>query len=412
MTKKSAPFELIDGNVKDEAQKLEAHEVVDKLLSRKIMELGARYDVGAGTFTVQKHSMTPNDVADLTFSEQSAIQKDVFRIRLRDRCFKMRVEALRRAKGAVLDVPAPTPAAAAEVEKFVALMSHNTCTEERKRYYVAAMRQIIWQVKRKLRGLDTSWEIMLCLYSKQGSGKSSVIGKFCAPLGMLYLAADDFSLFTDKFRIKDFGKYYLINLDEMGYAKRTDIDAVKRVITARVLQARAMRSEDEHRVTRNSSFVGTTNRPVASMIKDSSGMRRFVEMRCRDQAYCAEFGKKLNALDFQLMWQCETGDLDTQPPAYHARELFGKFQAELRTPSNFELFAENCLELTGNEDDKVSNKALHDAYKDFCDAQRIREVLDIRKFLGEVKEIAKTYQHRGYWYVAGVNLTPWGPTDE
>lgn len=413
MPKEAPPFELIDGNLKgDAAKKLEAHELADKLLTRKIMELGARYDVGAGTFTVQNNSMTPNDIADLTFSEQSALQKDVFRIRLKVRCFDLRVAALRKAKGKMLDVPEPSQKSAEELTKFVELMAHPTTDPDRKRYYVAALRQLIWQVKRKLRGLGTSWEIMVCLFSKQGSGKSSVVNKFCAPLGMLYLAADDFSLFTDKFRIKDFGKYYLINLDEMGYAKRTDVDAVKRVITAKVLQARAMRSEEEHRVERNSSFIGTTNRPVASMIKDSSGMRRFVEMRCRDDAYNEEFGRKMRAIDFKLLWQCESGERDTEPPAYHAKELFSKYQAELRTPSNFELFAEHCLEVTDIETDKVSNKTLHNAYKEFCDAQRIREVLDIRKFLAEIKEIAKTYQHRGYWYVAGVKLNPWEVGDE
>src|SRR6476659_995778 len=102
------------------------------------------------------------------------------------------------------------------------------------------MRQLIWQVKRKLRGEKTYWELMPVLVGPQGTGKSSAVAKLGAPLSLLFMEDADFSLFSDSFRLSTLNRFYLVRLDEMGRAKSTDIERVKQRITAHMIQGRAM----------------------------------------------------------------------------------------------------------------------------------------------------------------------------
>jgi hypothetical protein len=191
----------------------------------------------------------------------------------------------------------------------------------------------------------------------------------------------------------------------MGKASKTDINTVKQVITAPTVQNRAMHTETERQLTRNANFIATTNRPVTSVLVDNSGMRRFVELRCRDDSYTEEFGARVNALDFNLMWGVESGDAASEPPAFKVRDLFAKYQAELCTMSDFEYFATTHLERTDAEHDRLKHMEVYSAYKDFCDMQS-RHPIPIQAFAREMKEAFTMKQHRGYWFVIGVKLSP------
>ena len=67
-----------------------------------------------------------------------------------------------------------------------------------KEEHIKAFKHIVWQIKRKLNGLETKWHLALVLHGKQGCGKSEFLKKFFSILDELYLLLDGEDI-SDKF---------------------------------------------------------------------------------------------------------------------------------------------------------------------------------------------------------------------
>lgn len=274
-----------------------------------------------------------------------------------------------------------------ELEKFLALLVPADIEPERLTYYRAAMRQLIWQVKRRLAGERSWWEIMVVFVGPQGGGKSTAVEAFGAPLGRFFLRDATFDLFTDKFRMKTLATSYLVRLDEMEHAKRADMQCIKRVITSDFLQGRKIYSASEVKVKRNASFVGTSNRSLVDDISDETGMRRFVEIQCAPVKWTREWQDRLEAINFDKLWTVESAK-DPDAPYNKQPELFAKYQVELVTRSDFETWAEEFLMI-----DKggigVGAGTLYASYVEFQSRQK-RKPMGIQAFSRKVSELYPT----------------------
>lgn len=250
----------------------------------------------------------------------------------------------------------------------------------------------IWQVKRKIAGLPVEHHIMTVLYSKQhGTGKSVSIGRLMDPLKefVLHLQLD---VFRDPFFRKAFSENFVVIFDELQGAGRTDIESMKNVITAEDLSARGMRTQDIDTIKQCCTFVGTTNRPLADLIFDNTGMRRFVELELDGMADLelitgekwenGERKKAKNPIDFLKVWQSVKEF--TLNPILAIKEEIEEHQETLRTQSTLEQWVEE-FEISPGDVPNDRN-VLFNHYKEWMELQRKQPGM-IGKFSKELQSL-------------------------
>ena len=157
-----------------------------------------------------------------------------------------------------------------EMRKFVqALMGRDdeTC--------LAVLAHFIWQVKRKVFGLEVQYHLMPILTGKQGTGKSYAISKhFLSPMSGFLLTPKLIEL-VDTNNAAGFARNFVVFCDEMEQADRTDVDGLKNFITTPTRTAREMYTQTQMEHEQNCTAIGCSNRSLATMIYDPTGMRRF-----------------------------------------------------------------------------------------------------------------------------------------
>ncbi len=174
-------------------------------------------------------------------------------------------------------------------------------TQSSPEFNIAVLKKFIWQAKRKLRNfagvvLPVTNHLMPVILGPQGVGKSTFVNKFIEPLSELSLEVD-FKMIEDDRNI-DIWQSFILFLDEMGYASKANVDTIKHAITAATLARRPMRTNTKVTVAQHATFIGCSNKTLAQLIKDPTGIRRFVGLQfsntpCRDT---------MNSIDYKLLW--------------------------------------------------------------------------------------------------------------
>jgi hypothetical protein len=168
-------------------------------------------------------------------------------------------------------------------------------------FIIAVLMKFIWQVKRKIRNsanvvLPVTNHLMPVILGPQGKGKSTFVNLFIAPLKELTLEVD-FKMIEDDRNI-DIWNSFILFLDEMGYASKANVDTIKNAITATTLTRRPMRSNSKVTVGQNSTFIGCSNKTLAQLIKDPTGIRRFVGL----QFSANPCWGTMNQIDYRKLW--------------------------------------------------------------------------------------------------------------
>jgi hypothetical protein len=181
---------------------------------------------------------------------------------------------------------------------------------------LAVMKHWLWQVKRAMADLPIEHHIMPILLGPQGSGKSTATRLMMVPLRELACVPATGDMLTDSRRTPALGHYYVGVWDEMEGADKGSIEATKRTITQNKSVYRPMRSNSSSTVRVTMQWVGTSNRSLASMIRDASGSRRFYEIetlpRCDWQT--------IAAIDYRALWGCIDHEAEA-PLKPHAEAL-------------------------------------------------------------------------------------------
>jgi len=279
----------------------------------------------------------------------------------------------------------------AELTRFVKAL-FPIATKSKLRFAEAVIRCFIWQVKRKIAGLPVEHHIMTVLYSKKhGTGKSVSMGELIKPLKefVLHLQLD---VFRDSFFRKAFSENFVVIFDELQGAGRTDIESMKNIITAEDLSARGMRTQDVDTIKQNCTFVGTTNRPLADLIFDNTGMRRFAELELETKADLEVItgerwinGNRIkikNPINFLDVWRSVPEH--TLNPILSIKEELDEHQEELRTQTTVEQWVEEFELGIG----KVPNNSqvLFNHYRDWMETQRKQPGM-VGKFIKELKSL-------------------------
>ncbi|EIZ86486.1 hypothetical protein WYO_0835, partial [Methylobacterium sp. GXF4] len=196
------------------------------------------------------------------------------------------------------------------------------------KFVAAVLKKFVWQVKRKMLGLPVTDHLMPVLLGPQGSGKSTFIRLMTEALAEA-MASVDFRMIADD-RIIDIWSNFILFIDEMGYATKTDIDAVKNIITAESLSRRPMRTNTLDLVTQNATFIGASNKELNELIRDPTGARRFVGLRWRRDASWAA----INAFLWLDLWR--SVDAEAEDPVRSFAEELKAQQALARYRSPIE----------------------------------------------------------------------------
>jgi hypothetical protein len=190
------------------------------------------------------------------------------------------------------------------------------------KFIVAVLKKFMQQVKRKIRGLPVRDHLMPVIVGTQGKGKTTFVQAMLAMIEELVLGVD-FKMIEDERNI-DIWKSYILFIDEMGYASKANVDTVKNAITAKTLTRRPMRTNTQVTVKQNATFIGCSNKKLAQLIKDPTGIRRFISLLFSNEPDW-EF---MNQIDWRLLW--ESVDHEGADPIAPFKALLKETQEEQR----------------------------------------------------------------------------------
>lgn len=266
------------------------------------------------------------------------------------------------------DVPLIATAADTELRRFVAFM---TGTEVARELDVVVFKLLIWQIKRRIHGLPTEWEMMPLFTGGQGFGKTRHLERLWASIpGLMNFVAQAqrFSVFNDPFGKAVFNRCFIIPFDEMSGAKTTDMETLKMFITAHTVDTRGMQSEEWKTLKLNASFYGTSNVPGAATLSDSTGMRRFWEFKCPDRPFEDADGELLDSMNLRAVWDCVDAGTNESPVRPFLPALRVEQGAMFKAQDSLSQFFEDCVQLASFDlpETRVKRSTLHKAYVQWC----------------------------------------------
>lgn len=123
----------------------------------------------------------------------------------------------------------------------------------------------------------TKFDYVLDLVGGQGIGKTTLLREI-APCGFY---TDQFNSFTDKDDKAELKNALIVNDDEMTASNRSSFEIVKKFITEQVFRYRP--SYGKYIMTFNKGFVMARTTNEVQHLKDKSGDRRFLSIKCDEK---------------------------------------------------------------------------------------------------------------------------------
>ncbi|MBM0204063.1 hypothetical protein JNW90_13785 [Micromonospora sp. STR1s_5] len=280
-------------------------------------------------------------------------------------------------------------------------------------FVIAVLKKFMHQTKRKMAGLPVTMHLMPVILGPQGVGKSYFVHAMTAPLKETTLEVD-FKMIEDD-RNVEIWRSHVLFLDEMGYASKADIETIKHAITASVLTRRPMRTNLKDIVPQNATFIGCSNRELEQLIRDNTGIRRFVGIRYSSKPDW-DF---LNGVDWSLLWaSVDAKQADPMKPFQaqlkevqeESREI-GRVEDWLRSfnPDTASAYDGNEWANLLNSRDRISTENLYSVFRRFeednypgafktAKPQWDHEMKRLRKHSPEIVVFDKHRENTGYFY--------------
>ncbi len=273
---------------------------LDSAVAQGMINQGIRVDavgryrhIATGSIAGQ---LTPELLVDLIWNDLRKIRRvsaeDIARI-VRIETHRAREREGAVIRGRLLGRP-EVPEALDELRKFVVAVAGSADIA-----VVGGFLQFMWCVKRSLAGLMREHDTMPVLYNRiQGNGKSTAVRHLVGPMSELVDFINVETL-ADERKRPDLGKFVVGIWDEMEGADKRDTDAIKNALSSQTVSYRPMRTNDNVTMPRLMNFIGTSNKPLAAMVRDSSGNRRFVEI----ETLAKLDHDAINGINYPLLWQ-------------------------------------------------------------------------------------------------------------
>jgi Virulence-associated protein E len=173
-----------------------------------------------------------------------------------------------------------------------------------------AIKQSLWQVKQKLKHKKTSNHTMLAIHGRQGSGKSWALDKLLEPIQDCVSTPSSVACVKVDSGRKKFSEFLVIKFDEMAKADATDVESLKEIITSPMIEFKPHYTHDTDRRPNIATFFATTNKHLRHLIKDSTGARRFIELRSIDRDIREDLAaqEEINSIKYKELWMVVGAD--------------------------------------------------------------------------------------------------------
>lgn len=228
--------------------------------------------------------------------------------------------------------------------------------------------------------------IMPIFYGNQGCGKSTFCRSLMSGLGSAFSEGTIKEL-EDKKAYTKFSDSYVMFFDEMQKADKTDVNAIKNAVTSTEFHVRPMGTNKNVILPNNLTFIGTTNVPVDTLIRDETGNRRFVQLDYGSRTFGAPYlDPRYKNIDFRQLWLMAIADDD---------KIFKKLEkeAELKKFIEKKSYREPVLHFILEDanfkmasDESKTAKAVFDEYKNWCDQSNIKEQLQFMTFSKKLRK--------------------------
>lgn len=230
---------------------------------------------------------------------------------------------------------------------------------------VGVLAHFIWGIKRRLLGKEVLYHTMPILLGKQGAGKSFAVDQLLKPIQNLTLEINLSDVVDPRFHLS-FSKNFAIIINEMAGANKTDVEKLKNLITAKNNDVRKLHTNTVTKVKQNASLIGTTNKPVAEIIYDPSGARRFYEIRTLDVMDWAPIEKEI---DYVRMWQ-EINEGRERGYYEEYKEGIVANQENLVGLEELQVFLDLYKVKPGTKE--IAGQILYDTYKTWCESNGVK----------------------------------------
>lgn len=187
------------------------------------------------------------------------------------------------------------------------------CDQESRKLAVPVMKHFMWQVKRKMNRLPVYHQMMPVLIgTRQGTGKSWITEYITAPVSEVSKSSHFDAIVSDK-EIELWENTFVMILDEMQGASKSDIDRVKNVITAKDMNRRVFHTQKNAKVEQQATFIGTTNEPLMQLVRDTTGNRRFFPIHVVNRVFDFD---AIREIDMLTIWQSIDEEAESPIVAY------------------------------------------------------------------------------------------------
>ncbi|WP_179874223.1 VapE domain-containing protein [Rhizobium sp. L43] len=278
-----------------------------------------------------------------------------------------------------------SPKAKDKLDAWDAVASQFEVSETSAAFVVAVLQKFIWQVKRKMIGLPISNHLMPVILGPQGVGKSTFVRDIMLQPVEELTGATDFKMIEEDRNTEQWRNYVLF-LDEMGFAGKADIDAVKNKITAPSVTGRPMRTNSNVQYRQNATFIGCSNKELNQLIRDETGNRRFVALRYSSTPDWS-LTKGLNPI---LLWN--SVDEHGADPTTSITDQLREQQEYVRERSVVEQWLDEHKVPSSWIGKRKKAKELYDEFKPWAETYTAGRVWDLNNFSKEMVRLIRSGQ--------------------
>jgi hypothetical protein len=198
---------------------------------------------------------------------------------------------------------------------------------------VATLKKFVHQVKNKSSRRPVTRHLMPVIQGEvQGSGKTTFVLAFLGPLKDLRTEPALLADFVDR-RSGDVYDYLAVFVDDVDGINPALIPTLNSLVTGEGLSRRRLGTSRVARYQQRSTLIGTCNQPLARLIPDETGNRRFCNMPFRsgevDKGGDARVWPVVDKTDYELLWK-SVDAFGPDPIEPVLRELFA-WQERYRT---------------------------------------------------------------------------------
>lgn len=147
----------------------------------------------------------------------------------------------------------------------------------------------------------------------------------------------------------------------MQGCQKTDIEHLKQIVTATKLSSRKLYTQLRESFPQNVSLIGTSNKSIDLLVRDETGMRRFLEINCREKMDWWA----INQINYAELWQSID---ETVPNGYlhNVKDEVRERQEGYRFRDSVETYVEELGVVAGPLVVNTTAREIYNDYNRWC----------------------------------------------